>query len=501
MGVTAIDWGSSSRSSSNTFSKDSNNWGSDSNTWGDSSNSRNSKTSRQSSSYDNRSFMDSRRQGSNQNKKECFDKYGIYRGKYSENRCIRWNELDGHRDIPNWTELRESFGDTDSETIRGDHNYCRKAKTDIEPYCYTKNGNYLQKSTCDMEYCPLECWGQESNHYLGQQSVDECVNWNQQTKYPWFKYCSKFGIENCPPSRPTQDNGRLNSNSMRSQSNTFGRNRRESSSWFGSSFGSSSNDNKQNDRDATTTERTQTTKSSRGSSFGSAFGSSSNSNSRSNSRSNIGSSFGSDRNRNNNDRYDQYNNEPQYDEGDYNFCRSTHAEERPFCVNSRDQKIECLKIKECPAPQFSKNEIDERIKSIENEMIFDAHYKWNIVKLAEEHSDVIKYFIPKQLSCSNATIYGAFAAYVVGNQRELDMLEACEKDGGEDDKLHFSLDILPIMCAGLHIWNIICFFLIFFILNKLIITPIDSKVNFGKKKVKPNSNYKMNQYLNYNFEE
>jgi len=26
-------------------------------------------------------------------------------------------------------------------------------------------------------------------------------------------------------------------------------------------------------------------------------------------------------------------------------------------------------------------------------------------------------------SCSNATIYGAFAAYVVGNQRELDMLE------------------------------------------------------------------------------
>ena len=31
---------------------------------------------------------------------------------------------------------------------------------------------------------------------------------------------------------------------MRSQSNTFGRNRRESS-WFGSSFGSNSNDNKQ----------------------------------------------------------------------------------------------------------------------------------------------------------------------------------------------------------------------------------------------------------------
>lgn len=46
-----------------------------------------------------------------------------------------------------------------------------------------------------MEYCPLECWGQESNHYLGQQSVDECVNWNQQTKYPWFKYCSKSGIK------------------------------------------------------------------------------------------------------------------------------------------------------------------------------------------------------------------------------------------------------------------------------------------------------------------
>ena len=49
------------------------------------------------------------------------------------------------------------------------------------------------------------------------------------------------------------------------------------------------------------------------------------------------------------------------------------------------------------APQFSKTEIDERIKSIETEMIFDAHYKWNIVKLADEHSDVIKYFIPKQL--------------------------------------------------------------------------------------------------------
>ena len=32
-------------------------------------------------------------------------------------------------------------------------------------------------------------------------------------------------------------------------------------------------------------------------------------------------------------------------------------------------------------------------------------------------------FMPKQLSCGNATIYGAFAAYVVGNQRELDMLE------------------------------------------------------------------------------
>ena len=47
-----------------------------------------------------------------------------------------------------------------------------------------------------MEYCPLECWGQESNHYLGQQSVDECVNWNEQTKYPWFKYCSKSGIQN-----------------------------------------------------------------------------------------------------------------------------------------------------------------------------------------------------------------------------------------------------------------------------------------------------------------
>ena len=46
-----------------------------------------------------------------------------------------------------------------------------------------------------MEYCPLECWGQESNHYLGQQSVDECVNWNQQTKYPWFKYCSKSRIK------------------------------------------------------------------------------------------------------------------------------------------------------------------------------------------------------------------------------------------------------------------------------------------------------------------
>ena len=38
--------------------------------------------------------------------------------------------------------------------------------------------------------------------------------------------------------------------------------------------------------------------------------------------------------------------------GDYNFCRSTHAEERPFCVNSRDQKIECLKIKQCPGPGF-----------------------------------------------------------------------------------------------------------------------------------------------------
>ena len=38
--------------------------------------------------------------------------------------------------------------------------------------------------------------------------------------------------------------------------------------------------------------------------------------------------------------------------GDYNFCRSTHAEERPFCVNSRDQKIECLKIKECPGLGF-----------------------------------------------------------------------------------------------------------------------------------------------------
>ena len=37
--------------------------------------------------------------------------------------------LDGHRDIPNWTELRDSFGDTDSETIQGNHNYCRKAKT------------------------------------------------------------------------------------------------------------------------------------------------------------------------------------------------------------------------------------------------------------------------------------------------------------------------------------------------------------------------------------
>ena len=72
-----------------------------------------------------------------------------------------------------------------------------KSYKDNEPYCYTKtnNGNYLQKSTCDMEYCPLECWGQESNHYLGQQSVDECVNWNKQTKYPWFKYCSKSGIK------------------------------------------------------------------------------------------------------------------------------------------------------------------------------------------------------------------------------------------------------------------------------------------------------------------
>ena len=46
MSVTAIDWGSSSKSS-NTFGKDSNSWGSDSNSWGDSSNSRNSKTSRQ----------------------------------------------------------------------------------------------------------------------------------------------------------------------------------------------------------------------------------------------------------------------------------------------------------------------------------------------------------------------------------------------------------------------------------------------------------------------
>merc|ERR1712131_34895 len=277
------------------------------------------------------------------------------------------------------------------------------------PYCYTKSGNYLQKSRCDMNHCPLECWGQESNHYLGQQSVDECVNWNQQTKYPWFKYCSKFGIENCPPSRPNQDNGR---------SNNFGRNRRDST--WGSFF---SKDDNKNDKDATTTtEKTQTTKSTRGSSFGS-FGSSSNANSRSNTRSNIGSNFGSDKNRNDQNRYEQYNNEPRYDEGDYNYCRSPHADERPFCVNSRDQKIECLKIKQCPAPKFSKTEIDERIKSIENEMIFDAHYKWNIVKLADEHSDVVKYFIPKQLSCGNATNYGAFAAYVVGNQRELDMLE------------------------------------------------------------------------------
>ena len=46
-----------------------------------------------------------------------------------------------------------------------------------------------------MKWCPLECWGQESNHYLGQQSVDECVDWNQQTKYPWFKYCSKLWVQ------------------------------------------------------------------------------------------------------------------------------------------------------------------------------------------------------------------------------------------------------------------------------------------------------------------
>ena len=46
-----------------------------------------------------------------------------------------------------------------------------------------------------MKWCPLECWGQESNHYLGQQSVDECVDWNQQTKYPWFKYCSKLSVQ------------------------------------------------------------------------------------------------------------------------------------------------------------------------------------------------------------------------------------------------------------------------------------------------------------------
>ena len=42
------------------------------------------------------------------------------------------------------------------------------------------------------------------------------------------------------------------------------------------------------------------------------------------------------------------------------------------------------------APHFSKTEIAEKIKSIEADMIFDAHYKWNIVNLAEKHGDVIK---------------------------------------------------------------------------------------------------------------
>ena len=73
----------------------------------------------------------------------------------------------------------------------------------------------------------------------------------------------------------------------------------------------------------------------------------------------------------------------------------------------------------------------------------------------------------REFTCESIDLYQAFVAHVVANEKVVEMLDDC-------DSIQFSPSVPVVLKWLVHSWNIVCIGLIYVMIGKLIIQPIDS---------------------------
>ena len=176
--------------------------------------------------------------------------------------------------------------------------------------------------------------------------------------------------------------------------------------------------------------------------------------------------------------------------GHHNYCRSTQLDQMPFCIKPSGEKQNCIAIPKCKPLRIPTSQVSDELDDIKYKMKSDISYRLKMTQLAANFSSPAMFFEPPAFTCDSITLYQAFVAEVVNNVRVIDMMNDC-------DSIQFSPSIPILLKWLLHVWNLICFAIVYCVTCRLIIRPIDEHLSqsLSGKKAKPNSAYKMNGYL------
>jgi len=185
--------------------------------------------------------------------------------------------------------------------------------------------------------------------------------------------------------------------------------------------------------------------------------------------------------------------------GNHAYCRSKSAEDRPFCIDESGKEQICMQIKQCPRPALPDYQVNDTLRQHETNMRIDVKYRQKAIEIANSYTDVAVYFEPRYQSCGSIDLYQSFVAHVVGNQKVIELLESCDnqRDENGENSMQYPNYVPYILKWVLHFWNICCFALIYLMLAKMIIQPIDKKIgnSLTRSHVKPQGDYKMDGYL------